>query len=63
MPMYKETTYTPRVSDPTDRQVKDIGKPKETTNRHPNLTRLLLIQIIWTLKNDDEHVKIIAYKL
>jgi hypothetical protein len=34
-----------------------------TMNRHPNLTLLLLIQVIWTLKSDDEHVKIIAYKL
>jgi hypothetical protein len=44
-PVYKETTYTPSVPDPIDRQIKDIGKPEGTTNRHPNLT-LLLIQII-----------------
>jgi hypothetical protein len=52
----------PPGPDPTDRQVKDINKPEGTMNRHPNVTLLLLIQIILTLKND-EHVKIIAYKL
>jgi hypothetical protein len=46
MPMYKETTYTPRVPEPTDRQVKDIGKSEGTMNFHPNLTLLLLILII-----------------
>jgi hypothetical protein len=45
-PVYKETTYTSRVLDPMDRQVKDIGKPKGTTKRHPNLTLLLLILVI-----------------
>jgi hypothetical protein len=44
-PVHKETTYTPSVPDPMDRQVKDIGKPKGTTNRRPDLTLLLLIQV------------------
>jgi hypothetical protein len=46
MPMYKETTYTLPIPDPMDRQVKDIGKPEGTTNHHPNLALLLLIQVI-----------------
>jgi hypothetical protein len=48
-PVYKETTYTaipPQVPDPTDRQVKGIGKPEGTTNHHFNLALNLLIQII-----------------
>ena len=63
MPMYKETTHIPRVLNPMDWQVKDMGKPKGTTNHHLNLTLLLLIQTIWKIKNEVEHVKIITHKL
>jgi hypothetical protein len=63
MPVYKETTYTPRVPDLTDQQVMDIGKPEGTMNHHLNLTLLLLMLVIWMFKHGVENVKIMISKL
>jgi len=62
-PCTKKLSISPRVLDPTDWQVKDMGKPEGMMNCHLNLTILLLIQIIWMIKHKVEHVKIITHKL
>jgi hypothetical protein len=62
-PCTKKLPIPPRVPNPTDWQVKDIGKPEGTTNRHLNLTLLLLILVIWMFKHEVEHVKIMTSKL
>jgi hypothetical protein len=40
---YTETIQIPRVPDPMDRQVKDLGTPNGTMNRHLNLALILII--------------------
>jgi hypothetical protein len=62
-PCTKKLPIPPRVPDPTDWQIKDIDKPEETTNRHLNLTLLLLILVIWMFKHEVKHVKIMTSKL
>jgi hypothetical protein len=40
-------TSPPRDSDPTDRQVKDLGTPEGMMNCHFNLALILLIYILY----------------
>jgi hypothetical protein len=62
-PCTRKLPISPWVPSPTDWQVKDMGNPEGTTNRHLNLPLLQLIQIIWLFKHKVEHVKIITHKL
>ena len=63
MPMYKETTHIPQDSDPTDWQARIWATPKERRAVTSTLALLLLIQTIWMIKHEVEHVKIITHKL
>jgi hypothetical protein len=40
---YTKTTQIPRVPDPTDRQVKNLGTLNGTMNRNFNFTLILII--------------------
>jgi hypothetical protein len=42
-PDYTETTQVPRNFDPTDWQVKDLGTPEDTMNRHHNIALIRII--------------------
>jgi hypothetical protein len=57
---YTETIQIPQVAEPMDRQVMDLGAPEAMMNYHLNLALILLIQVIWMIKHEVEHVKIIT---
>jgi hypothetical protein len=63
MLVYREATQAPRVPDPTDRQVRSLGTPEGTMNRHLNLALFLIISMIWMIKHKVLYDNIMTYKL
>ena len=62
-PCTRKLPISLRDSDPTDRHARIWANPKERRTITPTLALLLLTQIIWMIKHEVEHVKIMTHKL
>ena len=54
---------SPRVPDPTDRQVKNLGTPNGMMNRHLNFALILIVQVIWVFKHKVKCATFMTHKL
>ena len=62
-PCTRKLPISPRDSNPMDRQARIWANPMERWTVTPTLALHLLIQIIWMIKHEVEHVKIMTHKL
>ena len=54
---------SPRVPDPMDRQVKNLGTPNGMMNRHLNFALILIVQVIWVFKHKVKCATFMTHKL